>query len=116
MTMIASAVAVLVPASVTIDAPLAAPLHLLPADRYLLGGEFAGPAYDPRHAPAHWRSCPDCMGTGRKCSRCGDAEPQRAGARFDALAAVRNSQLGDLGQLRHLWLSSEDEPEPGSAR
>jgi hypothetical protein len=79
MTMIVSRVAVLVPASVTINtigAHLAAPLHFLPADSYRLGGEFTGawnPDYDPRRDPANWRTCPDCAGTGRDCPTCADA-------------------------------------------
>ncbi|WP_250008774.1 hypothetical protein [Actinoplanes sp. M2I2] len=81
MTMIASLLAVLVPASATldtIDAHLAAPLHFLPVDRYRLGGEFTGlwdPDYDPRRDPANWRRCPHCAGTGQACPGCADAEP-----------------------------------------
>ena len=48
-------------------------------------------------------------------------ESQGAGARFGALIAVRNAQLGHLDRLLRLWqlwLSSrtENEPEPGSQR
>jgi hypothetical protein len=46
-------------------------------------------------------------------------ELQGAGSRFDALLAVRNAQLAHLDrllQLWQLWLSSQDEDEPGPQR
>jgi hypothetical protein len=46
-------------------------------------------------------------------------ELQGAGARFDALIAVRNAQLAHLDrllQLRQLWLDSQDEDKPGPQR
>ncbi|RSM65110.1 hypothetical protein DMB66_17695 [Actinoplanes sp. ATCC 53533] len=78
----AALVAVLVPAgatAATIDAHLAAPMRLLPADRYRLGGEFTGawdPGYNPCTDPANLRGCGTCAATGhpsRTCPACGDA-------------------------------------------
>jgi hypothetical protein len=79
----AALVAVLVPASAnaaTIAAHLSAPMRLLPADRYRLGGEFTGawdPDYDPRTDPANWRDCGTCAATGhtssQTCPACCDA-------------------------------------------
>lgn len=46
-------------------------------------------------------------------------ELQGTGPRFDALIAVRNAQLAHLDRLLRLWqlwLSSQDEPEPGPQR
>ena len=45
-------------------------------------------------------------------------ELQGAGARFDALVAVRNAQLGQLDRLLRLWQLwlSECEPGPGAQR
>ena len=80
-------VAVLVPASTTIDTidvALTPPMRfLMPGvvDRYRLGGQFTGawdPDYDPRLDPANWRPCPACTATsvpaGHRCTVCADAE------------------------------------------
>lgn len=82
------AVAVLVPASTTIDtvdAQLAGPMRtLMPGviDRYRLGGEFTGawdPDYEPRTEPQNWRPCTACAATGvlagQPCATCVDAAP-----------------------------------------
>ena len=113
MTMIASLVAVLVPASATTDTigeHLAAPLHFLTADQYRLGGEFTGAwdrDYDPRRDRTNWRDCQYCAGAGRltgePCLRCGDAE--RAGRTRGTVLASSDQWVlhpGDLIPLPRL--------------
>ena len=110
------AVAVLVPASTTVDtvdAQLTGPMRtLMPGviDHYRLGGEFTGawdPDYEPRTDPENWRPCTACAATGefaeQPCATCADAA-QNGRRTGTVLASPENwrPHRGDIVALTRL--------------
>ncbi|XVV10910.1 hypothetical protein ACQP2X_39645 [Actinoplanes sp. CA-131856] len=106
MTMIVSLMAVLVSASATIDAHLAAPSQLLP---HRLDAEFAG-AWHSDYNPA------DCESTGGGRRLIGAGRASRWGELRGTMRNTRRGRLDRPLRLRQLWFSLGDEPRPVSPR